>query len=63
MTKAAAGNTGQKDQKDWKRPSRKKLLASASKLLEGAMARAGLEGNHTCLTEARRMAREMVSAL
>jgi AcrR family transcriptional regulator len=32
-------------------------------LLEGAMARAGLEGNDTCLTEARSMAREVVSAL
>ncbi|MGF6832506.1 AcrR family transcriptional regulator [Paenarthrobacter sp. TE4293] len=32
-------------------------------LLEGAMARAGLEGNDTCLTEARGMARQLVLAL
>jgi hypothetical protein len=32
-------------------------------LLEGAMARAGLEGNDSCLREARRMAHDLVSAL
>lgn len=32
-------------------------------LLEGAMARAGLEGNDVCLAEARSMAKDLVSAL
>jgi AcrR family transcriptional regulator len=32
-------------------------------LLEGAMARAGLEGNDSCLREAHRMAHDLVSAL
>ncbi|BCW84083.1 TetR family transcriptional regulator [Arthrobacter sp. NicSoilE8] len=48
-------------------PTRAALNASTAKqlsfLLEGAMARAGLEGNDSCLTEARSMARELVSAL
>lgn len=48
-------------------PTRTALSASTAKrlyfLLERAMARASLEGNDSCLTEARGMAREMVSAL
>ena len=48
-------------------PERAELNAMTAKhlsfLLEGAMARAGLEGNDSCLREARRMAHDLVSAL
>ncbi len=48
-------------------PQRGKLNAVTARqlsfLLEGAMARAGLEGNDTCLSEARQMANDLVSAL